>query len=172
MLAAVIAITASDESSQPSAAPATVALQSAPAIAQPQLTANPAPAAPPAITAPVPAIAAISPPPLQAPATFQIPPQRQCELAQRKLYVAGNGVVRISAGEYVSAPVTLGPYPQTVAFPAARPAPGTEAIQTILVEGSASTMVMTSDLPGFRRVFNGLRGSSSFTVKWQPLGNC
>jgi hypothetical protein len=137
---------------------------------QPQLVVNPAP---PAIAAPEPAFAAVSPPPLQAPAIAQTPPRpRQCDLSQRRFYVAGNGVIRISAGEYLSEPVTLGPYPQTISFPAARPAPGTEVVQTIVVEGSASTVVMTSDLPGFRRVLTGLRGTSSFTAKWQSLSNC
>jgi hypothetical protein len=172
MLAAVVAITTSDESASSAAAsspsvPTAIVAQSVPTPAQ--AVANPAP--PVTTTSPLSAFAAISPPP---PPVAQVPPQRptQCDLAQRKFYVAGNGIVRIRAGEYVSAPVTLGPYAQTVAFPASRPAPGTETIQTIVVEGSASTVVMTSDLPGFRRVITGLRGESTFTAKWQSLGNC
>jgi hypothetical protein len=174
MLATVVAITMSDEGSQSAVSaspPATIALQSVATTTTPMI--NPAPPTP-AIAAPPPVFAAISPPPpLQAP-VVQAPPQKQCDLSpsQRKFYVAGNGVIRIFAGEYVSQPVTLGPYPQTVAFPAARPAPGTEVVQTIVVEGNASTVVMTSDLPGFRRVLTGLRGTSSFNAKWQSLGNC
>jgi hypothetical protein len=172
MLAAIVAITTSDENSSSAAAsspPAAAAIVAQDVPTPPQAVANPVP--PAATTTPLSAFAAISPP---SPPVAQVPPQRppQCDLAQRKFYVAGNGIVRIHAGEYVSAPVTLGPYPQTVAFPASRPAPGTEAPQTIVVEGSASTVVMTSDLPGFRRVITGLRGESSFTAKWQPLGNC
>jgi|HubBroStandDraft_6_1064221.scaffolds.fasta_scaffold378818_1 hypothetical protein len=171
MLAAVVAITTSDESSSSAAASS----PPAPIVAQnvsmpPQTVASPAP--PAAIAAPLQAFVAA--PPLPPPPVAQVPPQRstQCDLAQRKFYVAGNGIVRIHAGAYVSAPVTLGPYPQTVAFPASRPAPGTETIEAIVVEGSASTVVMTSDLPGFRKVITGLRGESSFNASWKSLGNC
>jgi hypothetical protein len=179
MLAVVVAITTSDESSQSSASPSpptTVALQGASTLAQPQPqpAANPAPVAPAAIATPLSAFVAASPPPPQAPPIAQVPSQRptQCELSQRRFYVAGTGIVRISAGDYVSEPVVLGPYPQTIAFPAARPAPGTVAVETIVVEGNAGTVVMTSDLPGFRRVLTGLHGSSSFTAKWASLSNC
>jgi hypothetical protein len=118
--------------------------------------------------------AAPAQPSFYAPAAAPLPPQTpaQCSLPLRKFYVAGNGTVRIHAGDYISPPVELGPYPQQVTFPVPRPEPGREAIDTILVEGRASTVVMTSDLPGFRMVFNGLRGSSSFNAKWAPLRNC
>jgi hypothetical protein len=121
----------------------------------------------------VPLQAAPALPPSYAPAVAPPPPaQKQCSLPLRKFYVAGNGVIRIHAGDYVSPPVTLGPYAQEVVFPVSRPSPGTEAVDRIVVEGRASTVVMTSDLPGFRQVFNGLRGSSSFDARWAPLRNC
>ncbi len=85
--------------------------------------------------------------------------------------MAGNGTIRVHAGAYVSQAVTLGPYAQEVTFPAARPAAGT-VDEIIEVEGQARTVIMTSDLPGFRKIFNGLRGSSSFNARWQSLRNC
>ena len=78
----------------------------------------------------------------------------------RKFYVAGNGIIRIYASGYVSQVVTLGPYPQEVAFPIARPASGVPAPDTILVEGRAGAVIMTTDVPGFRQVMAADRGRS------------
>jgi hypothetical protein len=173
-LAAVVAITSlggPPAPNQPSASPQTVAsinqAPPAPEAAPLRVMANTEPAF---IAMP----AAPAQPPLYAPSAAPLRPQTpaQCSLPLRKFYVAGNGTVRIHAGDYISPPVELGPYPQEVTFPVPRPEPGREAIDKILVEGRASTVVMTSDLPGFRMVFNGLRGSSSFNAKWAPLRNC
>ena len=109
-------------------------------------------------------------PPAAAPAP--VPPQAQCSLVQRKFYIAGNGVVRVRDGDFVSSAVVLGPYPQQVLMDLPRPANGFSPPETIVVEGRASTVVMTSDLPGFQKVINHLRGASSFGVQWAPLKNC
>jgi hypothetical protein len=133
------------------------------------------PAASPDVIVPaIPAFAAPSQPSLYPPSetlTWQ-PPQKQCSLTQRKFYVAGNGTIRIHAGDYVSPAVVLNPYPQEVAFPVPRPQAGMVAIERIVVEGRASTVVMTSDLPEFRQVYRDLRGSTYFDAKWAPLRNC
>ncbi len=146
-------------------APSNIAAQAAPS----SITAIAPPAFPP-----IPAFATPSQPPLYAPAETQTwqPPQRECRLAQRKFYVAGNGTIRIYAGDYASRPVTLGPYPQEVALPAPRPGPGEVAVDRVYVEGQASAVVMTTDVPEFRQVYKNLRGSSYFDVKWLPLRNC
>jgi hypothetical protein len=158
-----------------------VALQSAPAF-QAQPAAQPAPVPAPAkvepivappLPPPLPAYAPVPPPPLPAYAPAPPPAQpKQCSLPQRKFYVAGNGVIRIHAGDYVSETVALGPYAQVVAIPASRPAPGETAVDTIVVEGRANTVIMTTDLPSFRRVYTNLRGSTSFSVQWVPLREC
>jgi hypothetical protein len=183
-IAAVTATVASLEwrDDPPPAAVATqVALQSAPALQAPPV-AQPAPLPAPARVEPV--VAPPPPPPLPAdapvppaplPAYAAAPPlaqPKQCSLPQRKFYVAGNGVIRIHTGNYVSETVALGPYPQIVAIPASRPAPGETAIDTIVVEGRANTVIMTTDLPSFRRVYTNLRGSTSFSVQWVPLREC
>jgi hypothetical protein len=150
-----------------------------------------APAAPPAATvetayaspaAPPPAEVATAAPVAAAPAMFVTPPavapapvvqpQTQCGLVQRKFYIAGNGIIRVRDGGFVSAPVVLGPYPQEILMDLPRPASGFSAPETIVVEGRATTVVMTSDLPGFHMVINRLRGTSSFDVQWAPLKNC
>jgi hypothetical protein len=140
---------------------------------------NPAPAvgAEVATTAAVSAVPAIAvappaPPPVQTYSPAPVPPQTQCSLIQRKFYVAGNGIIRIRDGDFVSTPVELGPYPQVVLMDLPRPANGFSAPETIVVEGRATTVVMTSDLPGFQKVINRLRGTSSFGVQWAPLKNC
>ena len=99
------------------------------------------------------------------------PASRQCGLAQRKFYLAGIGTIRVRAGESVSPPIELDAYPKEVVFPLSRPQSG-PVEETVAVEGVARTVIMTSDLPGFRKTFNRLRGSSSFQAHWQPLRNC
>jgi hypothetical protein len=153
---------------QPAAVATQVALQSAPAWPAPPV-AQPAPPTAPANIEPAVALPPL--PPAYAPAPPAAQP-KQCGLPQRKFYVAGNGVVRIHAGNYVSETVALGPYPQVVAIPASRPTPGETAIDTIVVEGRANTVIMTTDLPSFRRVYTNLRGSTSFSVQWVPLREC
>jgi hypothetical protein len=146
----------------------------APATQQIAASTLAAPAASPVIVPAIPAFAAPSQPSLYPPSetlTWQ-PPQKQCSLTQRKFYVAGNGIIRIYAGDYASPAVVLSPYPQEVAFPVPRPQTGMVAIERIVVEGRASTVVMTSDLPEFRQVYRDLRGSTYFDAKWAPLRNC
>lgn len=99
------------------------------------------------------------------------PPPKQCDQPQRKFYVSGNGTIRIHDGADVSAPVVLDVYPQEVIFPLARPAAGASE-ETITVEGNASAVVMTSDLPSFRQTFYRLRGATSFIAHWVSLRNC
>ena len=100
------------------------------------------------------------------------PTQKQCRLPQRKFYVSGSGIIRVHDGIYVSAPVVLDSDPQEVTFPILRPEVGTSANETITVEGSASTVLMTTDYPGFRQVFRRLRGATTFIVHWVSLRNC
>jgi hypothetical protein len=110
---------------------------------------------------PMPPVSAVAP----------APPPKQCDQPQRKFYVSGNGTVRIHDGTDVSAPVVLDVYPQEVIFPTARPAAGASE-ETITVEGNASAVVMTSDLPSFRRTFYHLKGAASFIAHWVSLRNC
>jgi hypothetical protein len=163
-IAVVAAAVTLGEPSAPSTAP-TQAVQTAyasPAAPAPAEVATAAPVA----AAPAMFVA----PPAAAPAP--VPPQTQCSLVQRKFYIAGNGVVRVRDGDFVSSAVVLGPYPQEVLMDLPRPANGFSPPETIVVEGRASTVVMTSDLPGFQKVINHLRGASSFGVQWAPLKNC
>ncbi|HJZ20080.1 MAG TPA: hypothetical protein VJ226_03935, partial [Bradyrhizobium sp.] len=109
---------------------------------------------------PVPPVAAVAP----------APPPKQCDQPQRKFYVSGNGTIRIHDGTDVSAPVVLDVYPREVIFPLARPAAGASE-ETITVEGNASAVVMTTDLPSFRRTFYHLKGATSFIAHWVSLRN-
>jgi hypothetical protein len=176
-LAAVSAAVASLEwpaDPQPAAIANQVALKSDP-VSQPPPAVQPAPL--PAPTTTQPAFAAAPPipappPPAYAPAVVPLPPTQCSSQPLRKFYVAGNGIIRIYASGYVSQVVTLGPYPQEVAFPIVRPASGVPAPDTVVVEGRAGTVIMTTDVPGFRQVLSNLRGSSSFEIRWLPLRTC
>jgi hypothetical protein len=175
-LVTVAAVFSSQQPSPGSTAPA------APVYA----TVTPAPPPADIATAPVPVVSAPpaplvfapdppSPPVYAAPAPAYVPAapaQKQCSLPQRKFYVSGNGTIRVHDGMYVSDPVVLDLTPQEVTFPLARPASGLSEDETITVEGSASTVLMTTDYPGFRQVFHRLRGATSFVVHWVSLRNC
>ena len=152
---------------EPSAPPAASTAPIQTAYAGP---AAPAPAEPATAAAVAAAPAMLFVPPAAAPAP--VPPSTQCSLVQRKFYIAGNGIVRVRDGDFISSAVVLGPYPQQVLMDLPRPANGFSPPETIVVEGRASTVVMTSDLPGFQKIITHLRGASSFGVQWAPLKNC
>jgi hypothetical protein len=159
---------------QPAAVANEVALKSDPALLAPPAV-QPAPLPAPTTTQPAFAVAPpipAPPPPAYVPAPTPAQPVQCSSQPLRKFYVAGNGIIRIYASGYVSQVVTLGPYPQEVAFPIARPASGVPAPDTIVVEGRAGAVIMTTDVPGFRQVMSNLRGSSSFEIRWLPLRTC
>jgi hypothetical protein len=97
---------------------------------------------------------------------------RQCGLNPRKFYLSGNGVIRVRDGDYVSPPIVLDVYPQEIVMPLARPVQGITPLETVVVEGKASVVVMKSDLASFRKVFEHLRGAARFDIQWVPLKNC
>jgi hypothetical protein len=171
--AAITAVVVMSSSSSPPAAPTA---QTVTALAEPILE-QAEPPVPNAVPIAVPVIDIARP--VSAPHSFPTPTSsptsepasRQCGLAQRKFYLAGNGTIRVRAGENVSPPIELEAYPKEVVFPVSRPQSG-PVEETVVVEGTARTVIMTSDLPGFRKTFNRLRGSSSFQAHWQPLRNC
>lgn len=99
---------------------------------------------------------------------------RQCPLAPRKLMLAtetGSGAIRMRAGSYVSPPITLTKEPQAVVFPLPRP-DTTPVEEVIMIEGTATNLVLSSDLTNFRRVIDTIIGASPLNVTWAPLRKC
>ncbi len=98
---------------------------------------------------------------------------QQCQMAPRKLLVStetGSGTVRLRAGSYLSPPIAVSTRPQAVVFPL--PRPETTPVQEVIsIEGTASNVVITSDLTGLRHVFD-VAGASAFNVTWKPLKTC
>jgi hypothetical protein len=159
---------------QPAAIAKPVALSSDP-VSQPTAAVQPAPLPAPATTQPASAAAPpipAPPPPAYVPAPAPLQPTQCSSQPLRKFYVAGSGTIRIYSSGYISQVVTLGPYPQEVAFPIARPASGPPVPDTVVVEGRAGTVIMTTDVRDFRQVISNLRGSQSFDLRWLPLRTC
>jgi hypothetical protein len=98
--------------------------------------------------------------------------ENQCFVLQRKFYFVGRGVIRVRAGGFVSAPVSLDANPQEVVLPLLRPVAGPGVTETIFIDGNAGLVVMTSDLPNFRQVWNNLYGSATFYATWKPMRKC
>ena len=98
--------------------------------------------------------------------------ENQCFVLQRKFYVVGRGVIRIRADGFVSAPLSLDANPQEVVLPQLRPIVGPGVKETIFIDGDAGLVVMTSDLPEFRRVWNNLHGSATLFATWKPMRKC
>jgi hypothetical protein len=98
--------------------------------------------------------------------------ENQCFVLQRKFYFVGRGVIRVRAGGFVSAPVSLDANPQEVVLPLLRPVAGPGVTETIFIDGNAGLVVMTSDLPNFRQVWNNLHGSATFYATWKPMRKC
>jgi hypothetical protein len=98
----------------------------------------------------------------------------QCHMLQRKLLVSttsSGGTIRVREGNYLSPPVKLGPEAKAVVFPL--PRPQTTPVEEVLtIEGTASDVVITSDVTPLRRVFNDVVGVTAFNVIWKPMKNC
>lgn len=98
---------------------------------------------------------------------------KQCQMMQRKLYVAttgSGGIVRLREGNYLSPPIKLGARPQAVVFPL--PRPETTPVQEVLaIEGNSDNVVITSDVTSLRSVLN-VNGVTAFSVTWRPMKTC
>jgi hypothetical protein len=97
----------------------------------------------------------------------------QCQVIQRKLLVStetGGGTVRLRAGSYLSPPISLARTPQEVVFPVARPTAGF-VNDVIVVEGTASNVVITSPITNFRQVLD-ITGVAAFDLRWMPMKPC
>ena len=121
---------------------------------------------------PAPAYAPDQPPaPSFAPDRSQ--QENQCFVLQRKFYFVGRGVIRVRAGGFVSEPVSLHALnPQGGVLPLLRPVAGARVEETIFIDGNAGLVVMTSDLPGFRQIWNNLHKTATFYVTWKPMRRC
>jgi hypothetical protein len=100
-------------------------------------------------------------------------PTNQCQVTQRKLYVStttGNGTVRLREGSYLSPPIKLGTTPVPVVFAQQRP-DKTLVESVVIMEGSASDVVITSDYNKVPRVFH-VTGVLAFPVTWVPVKKC
>ncbi len=99
--------------------------------------------------------------------------ENQCSFVlPRKLYFVGQGVIRIRAGSFISAPMSLDANPQEVLLPGLRPVAGPGVKETILIDGDAGFIIMTSDLPNSRMVWTNLHGTQTHYATWKPLRRC
>jgi hypothetical protein len=112
------------------------------------------------------------PAPSYAPAPDRSQQESQCFVLQRKFYFVGRGVIRVRAGGFVSAPISLDANPQEVVLPSLRPVTGPGVKETIFIDGNAGLVVMTSDLPGFRQAWNNLHETATFYATWKPMRKC
>ena len=99
---------------------------------------------------------------------------KECQFVPRKLLVSttnGGGTVRFKASGFVSPTFTLTNQPQAVVFPLPRP-DAVPAPEDIMVEGNATDLVLTSEVSEYRRVFDRVVGSSTFSVQWKPMKGC
>jgi hypothetical protein len=98
---------------------------------------------------------------------------QQCPAMQRRLLVStthGGGTIRFRAGGYLSPPFTLTDHPQVVVFPL--PRPETSPIQeTILIEGNATDLVITSEVTDLHKVLD-VPGTYPYAVTWAPRKSC
>lgn len=96
-----------------------------------------------------------------------------CQQVARKLLVStttGGGTIRVREGSYLSAPIKLSAVPQAVTFPL--PRPDRVAVEEVLtLEGTASDVVITSEVTNLRRVFD-VQGVTAFNITWAPLKTC
>jgi hypothetical protein len=122
----------------------------------------------------VPQAPAYAPDQRPAPSVASDRPQQdnQCFVLQRKFYFVGRGVIRVRAGGFVSEPVSLDANPQEIVLPLLRPVAGPGVKETIFIDGNAGLVVMTSDLPGFRQVWNNLHESATLYATWKPMRKC
>jgi hypothetical protein len=98
---------------------------------------------------------------------------QQCAAMQRRLLVStshGGGTIRFRAGGYLSPPITLTDHPQVVIFPL--PRPETSPVQeTILIEGSATDLVITSEVTPLHKVVD-VAGTYPWATNWAPGKGC
>ena len=99
---------------------------------------------------------------------------KECQLTQRRLLVStenGNGTVRFRASGWESPPFKITKEPQVIVFPLPRsdsmPAP-----EDITIEGSATNIVLTSEITEYRQVFDRVDGALTFRVAWKPMKGC
>jgi hypothetical protein len=94
-------------------------------------------------------------------------------MIQRRLLVSttkGSGTIRFRASGYLSPPFMLTTQPQVVIFPLMRP--DTTPVEEIMsVEGSASDVVITSEVTDLHKVFD-VAGAYTYTVTWAPRKSC
>jgi hypothetical protein len=99
---------------------------------------------------------------------------KQCQLIQRRLLIAtdnGGGTVRFRASGWVSPPFNITKEPQVVVFPLLRPDTNPVA-ESIMIEGNATNVVITSEVVAdSRRVFD-VPGSYKYDVTWVPRRGC
>jgi hypothetical protein len=98
---------------------------------------------------------------------------KQCSLIQRRLLVStdhGSGTVRFSASGWVSPPFTITREPQVIVFPLPRP-DTTPITETISVEGTATDVVMTSEVTNLHLQFDVL-GAHNISITWAPKKDC
>ena len=99
---------------------------------------------------------------------------KECQLVQRRLLVStesGGGTVRFRASGWASPPFTITKEPQVIVFPLPR-SDTALAPEDITIEGSASNIVLTSEITEYRQVLNRVDGSFTFHVDWQPVKGC
>ena len=99
---------------------------------------------------------------------------KECQLIQRRLLVAtenGSGTVRFRASGWESPPFRITKEPQVIVFPLPR-SDTALAPEDITIEGSATDVVLTSEVTQFHQVFNRVDGASTFHVDWKPVKGC
>jgi hypothetical protein len=99
---------------------------------------------------------------------------KECQLVQRRLLVStesGGGTVRFRASGWASPPFTITKEPQVIVFPLPR-SDTALAPEDITIEGSASNIVLTSEITEYRQVLNRVDGSFTFHVDWKPVKGC
>jgi hypothetical protein len=102
------------------------------------------------------------------------PTSKECQLVQRRLLVStesGGGTVRFRASGWASPPFTITKEPQVIVFPLPR-SDTALAPEDITIEGSASNIVLTSEITEYRQVLNRVDGSFTFHVDWKPVKGC
>ena len=99
---------------------------------------------------------------------------KQCQLIQRRLLIAtdnGGGTVRFRASGWVSPPFNITKEPQVVVFPLLRP-DTTPVEETVMVEGNATDLVITSEVVVNSHTEVDVPGSYRYNVIWAPRTGC
>ena len=99
---------------------------------------------------------------------------KECQLIQRRLLVStesGSGTVRFRASGWLSPPFTLTKEPQVVVFPLLRP-DTTPVEETVMVEGNATDLVITSEVVVNSHTEVDVPGSYRYNVILAPRKGC